>query len=182
VTTTGPGGGGMTNPRKWQFILPAGNVVLATCLLILGHYQQRTLSSKSYLTAAGSEWIPTPPPHLAPGTQVAYAINFPALMVARPLKAVGQAPLVGGFVFAIVILWYVIGRMVDSGVPRPSHKSMTIAALSLVGFLAAAVGVWCAWRAIGMHYVIPPLGALLWSLALGAYSLSVLRSAALAPG
>jgi len=172
----------MTKLRKWRFILPVGNAILAGSLLLIGHYQQRSSSSESAVTASKSEWTPAVAPHLAPGTQVAYAINFPALLLVRPLKAVGQTPLVGGFVVALTILWYVIGRMVESGVPRLGHKSTAIAALSLIGFLAAAGGVWFAWRAIGMHYVIPPLGALLWSVALGAYCLSVLRSAVLAPG
>jgi uncharacterized membrane protein len=168
-----------SNRRRWRVALPIGNLLLAVCLLLLGHYQRRDVSQERSETG---EWTPTHEVHLAPGTQVAYAINFPALMVARPLKMVGQASVVGGFLFALVILWYVVGRILDSGASRPTDKSMAIAALSTIGVLASVVGIWFAWRAVGMHYLIPPLGALVWSVALGAYCVRALRNAVLARG
>lgn len=169
-----------SNRRRWRIVLPIGNLVVAACLLLLGHYQQRTVSPESSATTTGGEWTPAGEAHLAPGTQVAYAINFPALLVVSPLKPVNRTAVIVGFLCALLIVWYVVGRMLDSGVPRPSHKSMAIAAISLIGLLASLAGIWIAWRAVGMHYLVPPLGALLWSAAFGVYCFIVLRSAVLA--
>ncbi len=176
------GAGSLTKPGKWRFILPIGNLLLAVCLLAVGHYQQRSASSEWHETTSGGEWTPANGVHLAPGTQVAYAINFPALLAASPLKTAGRPVVIGGFLCVLLILWYIVGRILDSGAPRLSHKSMPLAAASVIGLLAAVIGIWFAWQAIGAHYFIPPLGGVLWSLALGAYCIRLLRSAALAGG
>jgi hypothetical protein len=173
------GAGSLIKPRKkWRFILPISNLLLAVCLLAVGHYQQRSISPQSTETTSGGEWIPAQEVHLAPGTQVAYAINFPALIAASPLKGAGRPVVIGGFLCVLLILWYIVGRILDSGAPRPGHKSTALTAVSVVGVLAAVVGIWFAWQAIGTHYLIPPLGGLLWSLALGAYCITLLRNVA----
>lgn len=172
------GAGSLTKPRKkWRFILPISNLLLAACLLAIGHYQQRSASPEWHETASGGEWTPADAAHLAPGTQLAYAINFPALLAASPLKTVGRSVVICGFLCVVLILWYVVGRILDSGAPRLSHKSKPLAAGSVIGLLAAVIGVWFTWQAIGAHYFIPPLGGLLWCFALGTYSIILLRSA-----
>ncbi len=176
MATMDSGAGSLTKPRKWRFILPIGNLLLAACLLAVGHYQQRNASAELHETTTGGEWTPASRAVLAPGTQVAYAINFPALIAASPLKTAGRPAVIGGFFFVLLVLWYIVGRILDSGPSRPSHKSITLAAVSLIGLLAAVLGIWFAWQAIGTHYLIPPLGGLLWSLALGAYCITLLRN------
>lgn len=170
------GAGSLTKLRKWRFILPIGNLLLAACLLAVGHYERRNASAELQETTTGGEWTPAHGAHLAPGTQVAYAINFPALIAASLLKAAGRPVVIGAFLFVLLILWYVVGRILDSGPPRPSHKS-ALAAVAVVGLLAAVLGIWFAWQAIGTDYQIPPLGGLLWSVALGAYCITLLRKA-----
>lgn len=175
------GDGSSINRRRWRIVLPIVNLVVAASLLLVGNYQQRNVSpERSATTATGGEWTPAGEAHLSPGTQVAYAINFPALLVASPLHTVNRTAVIVGFLVALLIVWYVVGRVLDSGIPRPGHKSMAIAAVSLIGVLGAIAGIWFAWQAVGMHYLIPPVGALVWSGAFGAYCITVLRSAVLA--
>lgn len=172
------GAGSLTSPRKWQVILPIGNLLLAACLLAVGHYQQQSVPSEWHETASGGEWTPGREAHLTPGAQVAYAINFPALLAASPLKSAGRAMVLGAFFCVLLILWYVVGRALDSRAPRAAHRSKAKVAASMGGLLVAVLGVWFSWRAIGTHYVIPPLGGLLWSVALGTYCIRLLRNPA----
>jgi hypothetical protein len=175
MLTMGSGAGCSTTPsnrRRWRVILPIVNLALAVCLLVIGHYQHRSIPFEWNTSGTQSAWAPGHQGQLVPATQVAYAINFPALLFARPFKPVDRLV----FLCALVIVWYVIGRLLDSG-PHPRRKSTAIAALSLMGLLVSLVGIWSAWRVVGTHYLIPPFGALLWSVALGAYCLSVLRNA-----
>lgn len=175
------GDGSSINRRRWRIILPIVNLVVAVSLLLVGHYQQRNVSpERSAATATGGEWTPAGEAHLSSGTQVAYAINFPALLVASPLHTVNRTAVIVGFLVALLIVWYIVGRVLDTGIPRPSHKSMAIAAASLIGLLGAIAGVWFAWQAVGAHYLVPPLGAVVWSGAFGVYCISVLRRAVLA--
>jgi hypothetical protein len=109
------GVGSSSKPRKWRLILPIGNLVLAVCLLAVGHYQQRNASTGLGATTTTDEWTPAQGGHLAPGTQVAYAINFPALLASSPLKAAGSPVAIGGFLCVLLILWYIVGRILDSG-------------------------------------------------------------------
>jgi hypothetical protein len=162
---------------KWRVLLPITNLVVAVCLLLVGHHQQRTLSPQRSATITGGEWTPAGEAPLAPGTQVAFAINFPALLVASPLQRVSQSAVIAGFLCALLIVWYLVGRVLDSGIPRPSHKSMAIATVSLIGLAGSVAGIWFAWRAVGVHYVIPPAGALVWLVAFGTYCFTVLKSA-----
>ncbi len=174
------GGGSLTSLRKWRVILPIANLLLTVCLLAVGHYQQRSVSSEWHETTGAGEWTPAPEAHLTPGTQIAYAINFPALLAASPLKTAGRTVVIGTFFCVLLILWYIVGRILDSRAPRPAHRSMALVVGSMVGLLVAVLGIWFSWQAIGMHYVIPPLGGLLWSVALGAYCIRLLRNATLA--
>ena len=97
--------------RKWRVLLPITNLVVAVCLLLVGHYQQRTVSPQWSATATGGEWRPAGEAHLSPGTQVAYAINFPALLIASPLHTVNRTAVILGFFVALLIVWYVVGRV-----------------------------------------------------------------------
>ena len=54
-----------SNRRRWRVALPIGNLLLAVCLLLLGHYQRRDVSQERSETG---EWTPTHEVHLAPGT------------------------------------------------------------------------------------------------------------------
>jgi Transposase domain (DUF772) len=175
---TESGAGGTTSRPRWRIILPIGNLLVALALLIAGQYQFRHVSSAHVAPTTAGEWTPTTQPHLAPATQIAYAINFPALLFATPFKALGRTAIARWvFLCAVGLVWYFVGRILDSELLRRKRKSIAIAAISLTGLLVSVLGIWFAWRALGADYRIPPLGALLWSGALAAYCLGALRNA-----
>ena len=91
---SGPLIGSTTDRRMWRRLLPLSNLVLAMCLILLGHYQQRRAEDQkrsaeavqSQTTGAGvGEWTPPARLLLAPATQIAYAVDFPALILAFPV-------------------------------------------------------------------------------------------------
>lgn len=163
------GGGSLTNSRQWRLILPIGNVVLAACLLTLGYHQQRSAFPEWRVTSAGAAWTPAPEGHLAPGTQLAYAINFPALLAAGPIRSAGRFLATAVFFCVLIIVWYIVGRIFDSGFGGGTNTSILKMSAYAAGLVGALVGIWLTCGAIGVHYVIPPLGGLLWSGTLAAY-------------
>jgi len=156
------------------------------CLIFLGHYQQRRAEDQqrsaeavqSPTTGAGvGEWTPAPRPFLAPATQVAYAIDFPALIVAFPCTLLSANPVFLDVAFfgGVIPTWYFVGLIIDLRGRMPNGSRTATFVLSPIGFVLSLLGVWFGARVVGLHYIIPPLGAVLWSLALGAYSMLVLK-------
>src|SRR5258708_4348984 len=120
---TESGAGGTTNRRRWCLILPIANLVVALSLLVVGQYQSRNVSSEHVATMTRSEWTPSPPSRLAPTTQIAYAINFPALLLASPFRFVHGAVIAKCvFLCAVAIIWWIVGLMLDARVPKVSSK------------------------------------------------------------
>jgi hypothetical protein len=76
----------------------------------------------------------------------------------------------------VVIVWYFVGLLIEGGLSSAKHKSTTIAMASTVGLLVSVVGIWFSWKGLGMDYLIPPLGGLLWSGVFGAYCLWRLKN------
>jgi hypothetical protein len=183
---SGPLDGSSIDRRMWRRLLPLGNLVLAMCLIFLGHYQQRTAEDqqrsaeavRSRTTVAGvGKWTPPPRLFLAPATQVAYAVDFPALIVAFPLTLLSANVVFvdTGFFCGVILTWYFVGLIIDLRGRMPNGNRTALFVLSLVGFVLSLLGVWFGARAVGLHYIIPPLGAVLWSAALGAFSMLVLK-------
>ena len=151
---------------RWSSILPACNFIAAAILLLVGHYQYREIPEEFTTTASGGEWSPARRGPVPETTQVAYAINFPALLVVSPLIAGPYADVAArpAFLVGVVILWYAVGHFLDTRAYRPtaSRRYGTLA-LALAGLLVSLICVWLAAQAIGNHYLVPPLGALLWA-------------------
>jgi hypothetical protein len=175
--------GSSTDRRRWRRLLPLCNLVLATCLILLGHYQQRSAEDRARRAEAMQSqtggvggWTP-PPRFLAPATQVAYAVNFPALIVTVPFKLLNANVVVLDITFfcGVILVWYFVGLIIDSRARVPNVSRIAILVLSPIGLVLSLLGVWFGGRAVGMHYFIPPLGAVLWSAALGAYSGHLLK-------
>lgn len=163
---------------KWRIVLPVTNLAFAACMLAVGHQQGYIIPSEYRVTESGGEWTPDQVV-LPPATQVAYAINFPALLISSPLYQANGTIVLGRAVFfvGIVALWFAVGFTIDFGLPRPRRKRNGIALLSIVGAVGSVLGIFFAGRAVGVHYVVPPFGALLWSAALGLYCVGILRNA-----
>ena len=176
-------GGSSTDRRMWRRLLPLCNLVLAMCLIVLGHYQQhsaedRTRRAEAVQSQTGGvgEWTPPPRLVLAPATQVAYAVDFPALIVTVPFKLLNRNVLILDIAFCcgVILVWYFVGLLIDSRARVPNGR-IAIFVLSPIGLVLSLLGVWFGGRAVGMHYFIPPLGAVLWSAALGTYSAHLLK-------
>jgi hypothetical protein len=91
-----------TNARKWSRRLPVCNLLLAVSLLLLGYYQRQTTRSEDTVTGGQGGWSPPSEVHLAPVTQIAYAVNFPALLVASPLRNVSRPVFLTGFICGVL--------------------------------------------------------------------------------
>lgn len=164
-------------PRKWRIILPIGNLLIAICLLVVGDHQYRAATSERVPDVL-HEWTPPRQDYLPLAKQVAYAINFPALLLAKALVSAHHESVTASLVFlvGVVIVWYLVGLLLEGALSQSTkHKSTTIAIASTVGLLVSVLGIWFSWKGLGMDYVIPPLGALLWSGVFGAYCLWRLR-------
>lgn len=183
---SGRSDGSSTDRRMWRRLLPLCNLVFAMCLVILGHYQQRRVEDtqrnaeavQSRTTEEGiGEWTPPPRLLLAPATQVVYAVEFPGLIVAFPLSLLSSNVIFLDIAFfcGVILSWYFVGLIIDfkGRIPNGNHTAALI--LSSVGLVLSVLGVWFGARALGQHYIIPPVGAVLWSATLGAYSVLVLK-------
>jgi hypothetical protein len=177
-------GGSSTDRRMWRRLLPLCNLVLATCLIVLGDYQQhsaedRTRRAEAVQSQTGGvgEWTPPPRLVVAPAIQVAYAVDFPALIVTVPFKLLNANVVVLDIAFCcgVILVWYFVGLLIDSRARVPHVSRIAIFVLAPIGLVLSLLGVWFGGRAVGMHYFIPPLGAVLWSAALGAYSAYLLK-------
>ena len=151
---------------QWRFILPIGNLVIATCLLVIGNYQHRDVPSKLNATGATHEWQPERIGPIAPAIQVAYAINFPALLIARVFGST-ERTLFAELVFCcgVLVVWYIIGHIFDVGLPKLKRKPVATV-VSIIGLLGSILGIWMVWRALGTHYFVPLFGAMIWLTAL----------------
>lgn len=186
MTDSGPLGGFTTDRRLWRRLLPLCNLVFAMCLIFLGHYQQRRAEDQqrsaeavqSQTTGPGTgEWTPPPRLFLAPATQVAYAVDFPALIVAFPLTLLSSNVVFLDIAFfcGVILTWYFVGLIIDLRGRVPNGNRTAVFLLSPIGVVLALLGVWFGARALGLHYIIPPLGGVVWSAALGVYSILVLK-------
>jgi hypothetical protein len=174
--------GSSTDRGMLRRLLPLCNLFLAMCLIFLGHYQQRkqlSAEAAQAQTTREGEWTPPPRLFLAPATQVAYAIDFPALIGTVPFRLLNTNVVFLDVAFfgGVVLIWYFVGLIIDSRARVPNGGRTVIFVLSPIGLVLSLLGVWFGARAVGMHYFIPPLGAVLWSAALGAYSVHLLKKA-----
>jgi hypothetical protein len=92
---------------------------------------------------------------------------------ARPFGSTnkGHTTTTAIFFCSVGVLWYAVGRILDSGLTRFNRKSRSIVVFSLLGLLVSLLGIFLSWKAIGMHYFIPPIGGFLWSITVGVLSL-----------
>src|SRR5438105_2657111 len=92
------------NQYKWRLILPISQSIMAIILLAIGQHEYHAVSSHQNLTSIGGEWTPEQHDVLAPTTQLAYAINFPALLVVRLVEMFTQDIFVARAVFFLSLL------------------------------------------------------------------------------
>lgn len=166
--------------RKWHITLPICMLVLTSCLLAMGHYQEHNQPRK-WNSPIGTDWTPARPAPLSPTIQVAFALNFPALLLLSPLRAlsVNRASSISLFLLAVVIIWYVVGLILNRRLSwSPKYKPVVLAT-SIIGLFLAAIDAWVGLNNLGLHYFIPFLGALLWAAILAFMCIAALRNATL---
>jgi hypothetical protein len=135
--------GSTTDRRMWRRLLPLCNLVLATCLILLGHYQQRRAEEDRLRQAEAvqsqtrgvGEWTPPPRLVLAPATQVAYAVDFPALIVTVPFKLLNANAVTLDIAFCcgVIPVWYFVGLIIDSRARVPNVSRIALLVLSGAG-------------------------------------------------
>jgi len=146
----------------WHYILALGNVALAGTLLYMGS-RQRTEYFADKLTVTD---------YISPATQVAYMINFPAVIVWGLIRHLlpDQMPAQDtGFLLLVGILWYLIGLRAFH---RTTWESLTRRGrVRVVLMWACAIGgIVALWLAavgclVGLHPALG-FGGALWCICL----------------
>lgn len=167
--------------RRWKIVLPIVALLVTVCLLIVGHYRYRNVPPELNATDGEVEWTPGQQGPLPAATQVAYAINFPALLMVSPLMLAHTNRALSMALFLVLagLVWHVIGRMLDARLSWSSRRKPMVIAASAVGLVIAVAGVRLAISILGLHYYVPPVGGLLWAIALAFLCLASMRKAIL---
>jgi len=156
-----------------RWALPLVQVLLAVGLLVMAHGQQRKE------LGADSSWFKSAWDYSPPARDAAYVINFPALVISRPVAALlrmdppwGDVP----FLAAIALLWYWIGAGLDRrlGLLAPAGPpGLFLRVVYCIAFLGAislvAVLIWtklAGSTGLGLRVVVPSVA---WSVGLAIY-------------
>jgi|SRR6185437_4485770 len=108
---------------KLRFVLPAIQMTLSACLLVLGAAQYRADRGKEIYYGA-------------PAKRICYAINAPALLFrSAGLYILDASHLVsakvydaidnGTFILGVGLLWFLVGAAIDSRLKRPAKAALS---------------------------------------------------------
>jgi hypothetical protein len=151
---------------KWRTILPLANLVVALCLFAAAYTTSSRYTQPT--TSTGTEWTP-PQEQLAPPLQIAYAINFPAVLLVNGIfnfhnLAVARIALL----IASMLTWFLVGLAVDRR-KQPGKRSSAIRIIAALAALPCCLVFYRLTSIFGLHYYVAPLGGMLWCVSLAVF-------------
>lgn len=142
--------------RKWRFLLPIVNLVLAVSLLMIGSRHIDYVSGESH----DRSWVPASNEPVPAAIQIAFAINFPAATFANALFRHNQVAARVTFLGAVIVVWFLIGTVID----RPKRRITTRLRIGAIfGLIVSLGGLLISMAAFGLHYYLVPTSGILWS-------------------